>query len=125
MRRRKLFPLLASAIGGVGALWATSASTKENQHVAWVAGVLQRLHAIKPGMTRKSLLAVFTTEGGLYTGLRRTFVSRECPYFKVDAEFRAAGRPDRDEHGRVTSVEGADDIVVKLSTPYLEFSAFD
>jgi hypothetical protein len=34
------------------------------------------LLTIKPGMTRKTLLSVFTTEGGLSTGLRRTYVSR-------------------------------------------------
>ena len=47
-------------------------------------------------MTREELMKVFRTEGGLSTGLHRTFVSRECPYFKGDVEFRAGGRPDRD-----------------------------
>jgi hypothetical protein len=43
-------------------------------------------------MTRETPLTVFTTEGGLSTGLVRTFVSRDCPYFKVDVEFQAAGQ---------------------------------
>jgi hypothetical protein len=50
-------------------------------------------------VTRKDLLVVFTTEGGLSTGLRRTYVSRDCPYFKVDVEFEAVGRPNRNEEG--------------------------
>ncbi|PYX84478.1 MAG: hypothetical protein DMG70_06280, partial [Acidobacteria bacterium] len=76
-------------------------------------------------ITRKALLTVFRTEGGLSTGLRRTFVSRDCPYFKVDVEFQAVGRPDRNEDGRVTLVEANEDIILKVSTPYLQFSVAD
>jgi len=83
------------------------------------------MQRIKPGMTRNSLLRVFTTEGGLSTGLQRTFVSRDCPYFKIDVEFQAVGRPNRDENGRVTLVEGNEDIILKASTPYLQFSVMD
>jgi hypothetical protein len=57
--------------------------------------------------------------------LQRTFVSRECPYFKVDIEFQAVGRPDRDEDGRVTTVEDNRDIILKISQPYLQFSIAD
>jgi hypothetical protein len=76
-------------------------------------------------MTRRTLLTVFTTEGGLSTGLQRTFVSRDCPYFKVDVEFQAVGRPDRDERGRVTLVERDEDIILQVSTPYLQFGVMD
>src|SRR5438132_8612957 len=86
---------------------------------------LKRMQTVKPGMTRTDLLKVFTTEGGLSTGLHRTFVSRDCPYFKVDVEFKAVGRPDRDAGGRVTLVEGNQDIIVKISRPYLQFSIMD
>jgi hypothetical protein len=58
------------------------------RYVSWVAGVLTRMQTIRPGMTRDALLTVFTIEGGLSTRLHRTFVSRDCPYFKVDVEFR-------------------------------------
>ena len=79
----------------------------------------------RPGMTRRTLLAIFTTEGGLSRGLRNTYVSQDCPYFKVDVEFRAVGRPDRDESGRVTLVEGDEDIIVNVSRPYLDFIVMD
>jgi hypothetical protein len=83
------------------------------------------MESIRPGVTREELMRVFRTEGGLSTGLHRTFVSRECPYFKVDVEFRAVGRPDRDSDGRVTLEEDARDIIVKISRPYLQFSIVD
>ena len=70
----------------------------------WVRDTLMKMESIRLGMTREELMKVFRTEGGFSTGLRRTFVSRECPYFKVDVQFRAVGRPDRDSDGRVTSV---------------------
>ena len=76
-------------------------------------------------MTRQALLTVFTTEGGLSTGLQRTFVSRDCLYFKVDVEFQTVGRPNRDGNGRVTLVENGQDIILKISRPYLQFTIAD
>ena len=95
------------------------------EHGAWVAHALEKMETIKPGMTRADLLTVFTTEGGLSTGLRRTFVSRDCHYFKVDVDFNAVGRPNRDKEGRVTLDEDNRDIIVNLSRPYLQFSIMD
>ena len=92
---------------------------------AWVRDTLAKIESITPGMTREELMKAFRTEGGLSTGLHRTFVSRECPYFKVDVEFRAVGRPGRDSDGRVTLQEDARDIVVKISRPYLQFTIAD
>jgi hypothetical protein len=70
-------------------------------------------------------MKVFTTEGGLSNGLRRTFVSRDCSYFKIDVEFKAVGRPDRDSDGRVTLEEDSRDIIVRVSLPYLQFAIGD
>lgn len=94
-------------------------------HVAWVAQVLTRMQAVKLGMTRHDLLTVFTTEGGFSTGLQRTFVSRDCPYFKVDVQFEAVGRRSRDRDGRVSVIEDDRDIIVKISKPYLAFAIAD
>jgi len=55
----------------------------------------------------------------------RTYVSRNCAYFKVDVEFQAVGRADRDTDGRVTLQEDARDIIVKISRLYLQFSIPD
>ena len=128
IRFRAFIVLVAGAIGSANALRAspqTSQPVSSQDHVTWVAQALKRIQTIKPGMTREALLKVFTTEGGLSTGLQRTFVSRDCPYFKVDVEFKVVGRPDRDDDGRVTLVEGSQDIIVKISRPYLQFSIRD
>jgi hypothetical protein len=129
MQRRRVFVLLASAaIGGAKTLQASPAEDEAQSykaHMAWVAKVLIRMKTIQPGMARETLLTVFTTEGGISTGLRRTFISRDCPYFKVDVEFQAVGRPNHDHDGRVTLVEGDEDIILKVSTPYLQFVTAD
>jgi hypothetical protein len=91
----------------------------------WVRDTLAKMESIRPGMTREELMKVFRTEGGLSTALRRTFVSRECPYFKVDVQFRAVGRPDRDTDGRVTLEEDSRDTIIQISRPYLQFSIAD
>ena len=102
------------------ALAVLAASTLNAQappdHVAWVAKILERMETIKPGMTRKTLLTVFTTEGGLSTRTQRTYVSQECLYFKVDVEFDPA--PNRDS-------EDPRDRITKISRPYLQFAVID
>jgi hypothetical protein len=95
------------------------------EHQAWVTYVLKKMQTVKPSMTREELLKVFTTEGGLSTALNHRFVSRDCPYFKVDVEFKAVGR-----HPAVTVAvrsleENSLDIIVKISRPYLQFSIAD
>jgi hypothetical protein len=118
----RVFILVAAAF--VGSANAFQVRTSPD-HVAWVVRAMLRMQTIKPGMTREALLKVFTTEGGLSTGLQRTYVYPECPYFKVDVQFQAIGRPDRDGDGRVTLIEDRHDIIVKISQPYLQFSILD
>jgi hypothetical protein len=98
--------------------------TSQN-HVAWVTEVLKKMQTVLPGITREALCQVFTTEGGLSTGLQRTFVSCDCPYFKVDVEFQAVVCPDRNGNGRVTLGEDGKDLILKISRPYLQFSILD
>jgi|HubBroStandDraft_1064217.scaffolds.fasta_scaffold526065_2 hypothetical protein len=88
---------------------------QEPNQTTWVANVLKRMETIKTGMTRKTLLTVFTTEGGLSNRNQRTYVSQDCPYFKVDVVFDAPGNGIEDPH----------DIILKISRPYLQFSIID
>ena len=120
--------ILAASMSSLSSLRAATnqAQTESSpSHTAWVADVLKRMQTVKVGMTRSELLTVFTTEGGISTDLQRTFVSRDCPYFKVDVEFEAVGRPSRDSQGRVTLVEGSRDTIIRISRPYLQFSVLD
>lgn len=126
MDRRRV--LSAFAAGVVIAPFTSSfglASTPNRGEIDWVAQVLKSMNMIKLGMTRADLLKVFTVEGGLSTGVERTFVSQQCPYFKVDVKFRAVGRPGEDKDGRVTLIEDQRDEIVSISTPYLAFSIMD
>jgi len=128
LRRQACIFLATAAFGAVDALDArpTQGQLQDSEnHCAWLAKVWTHMQTVKTGMTRKTLLTVFTTEGGLSTGLRRTYVSRDCPYLKVDVEFQAVGRPSQDEEGRVTLVEGDDDVIVRISSPYLQLSTMD
>src|SRR5918994_7589872 len=97
---------------------AHSSQTSQAQ-TEWMAKSLREMQKIQPGMTRADLLKVFTTEGGLSTGLNRKFVYRECLYIKVDVEFEPVGRAARDAEGRVTAEEDDRDIIKKISKPYL------
>jgi len=131
MIRRLLMLVLLSilVIGGPASVRPTQSASQEpcaQDHEAWVTHALEKMETIKPGMTRADLLRVFRTEGGLppkgLQGLRRTFVSRDCPYFKVAVEFEPVARLDRDSTRLLTSVEDSRDIIVKVSRPYLQFA---
>lgn len=86
---------------------------------------MEKMETIKVGDTRKRLLRVFTSEGRLSTALEHTYVSQDCPLFKVDAKFQAVGRPERDSDGRETSLESDNDIITALSRPYLASPVYD
>src|ERR1043165_5087067 len=98
---------------------------RQQEQTKWIADSLTEMKTIKVGMTRADLLKVFDTEGGLSTGLNRTYVYRKCPLIKVDVEFRPIGRPARDAEGRVTLKEADQDVIEKISRPYLDWPVAD
>ncbi len=91
----------------------------DNEHTQWIENVLQWTLRIRPGMTRKELLKVFTEEGGISSRDQRRYVLRRCPYIKVDVEFSISPR-DSDQ---LTEKPG--DKIRRISKPYLEFSILD
>jgi hypothetical protein len=122
MIRRPFVLLLVSIIfvgGSASFRPAQSASSDpcKQDHAAWLTHVLEKMETIKPGMTRWDLLHVFRTDGGpRWTEggppglLRETFVSQDCPNIKIDVEFKA-GVPVRNN-----------DVIVKVSKPYVRFA---
>jgi hypothetical protein len=86
---------------------------------AWIAASLRTMETIKPGMTRTDLLKVFTTEGGLSNRIHRTYVFRDCPYIKVDVEFKPVGQE------KEVLLEGPADVIITISRPYLNWSVMD
>lgn len=130
MQRRRVLVMLTSSIVGSAALLCAGSEDDQGkqsrlEHMAWVGEVLQQMLTIKPGMTRQALLSVFTTEGGLSTRLQRTYVSRGCPYFKVDVTFQAVGHAKIDSRAPAFLYEGDDDTILTISRPYLQFSVMD
>lgn len=89
------------------------------EHTQWVASVLRWTYDIKPGMTRKDLLRVYTVEGGLSTLTHRTYVLKGCPGIKVDVEFVPVGNV---QDGLI---ESPNDQILKTSKPYLDYSHMD
>jgi hypothetical protein len=89
------------------------------ERTAWIAKVMRQITKIKPGMTRKDLLGIFTTEGGLSNRFQRAYVYFECPYIKVDVRFKAA---NNEEDGLK---EDPDDVIESISRPYLGYMVMD
>lgn len=85
-----------------------------DSHLSWVTSSLKDMESIQVGMTREQLLTVFTTEGGISTPTQRRYVYKGCPLFKVDVEFQTR----KDASGRV--VESPDDVITKISKPFIE-----
>jgi hypothetical protein len=77
------------------------------------------MQSIKPGMTRKHLDMVFTSEGGLSEVDKRTYRSQDCTYFAVDVKFRLVSRNQTEQ---TTSFENPQDRILTISPPYLKLS---
>jgi hypothetical protein len=124
---QRLFVLLLLAIiviGGSASFRPARSANPEpcaQSHEAWLKQVFEKMETIKPGMTRWDLLRVLRTEGTprrrFTVGggpqpqgvLRESFVSQDCPYLRIDVEL--AGRDDPIQ-----------DVIVKVSKPYLQFA---
>jgi hypothetical protein len=87
-----------------------------------VAEAIRDISTVQVGMKRRDLQHVFTVEGGISARLARTYVYRRCPLIKVDIEFEEVVR---DAEGRVPLPESDEDVIKRISRPYLEWSVFD
>lgn len=88
----------------------------DREHTQSIDHVMRSIATLKPGMTRRDLLRVLTTEGGIFTRKKQRYVYRHCPYIKVEVDFSpldAAQEPN------------PDDQVLKITQPFLEYSIMD
>ena len=88
----------------------------DQEHTRWIQHVMNSILTIKPGMTRKDLSSVFTTEGGLSTRSEHRYIYKHCQNIKVDVQFAPIDQE---------ADESPDDKIVKISKPYLEYTIFD
>jgi len=119
------FAILLCALALIVSAQSVRDSQKSEENTKWISDSLREMKTIEVGKTRADLFKVFTTEGGLSTGLSQSYVYRKCPYIKVDVEFEAVGRPARDAEGRVTLEKSDKDTIKSISKPYLEWSVMD
>ena len=110
-----------SAAARPDAVTPTTQDLSTQSHVEWVAATMKRMATVQVGMTRRQMLEVFTEEAGLSTPSRRTYVSRDCPYFKVDFEFQTVGSPSPTARLQ----EDPRDVIVAMSRPYLGWQIID
>jgi hypothetical protein len=90
-----------------------------------IEAALIEIQMIKLGQTRKELLKVFTTEGGLSGRTWNHYVYRKCLYIKVDIRFE---KVDSAKNGLAIPDDiypYPDDKIISISKPYLEFSIID
>ena len=94
----------------------------DEEHIKWIDHVMRSIATIQPGMTRKDLLRLFTTEGGLSSRTQKRYVYKHCPHIKVDVEFFPADdlRGEQDP-----MADNPADKIVKISKPFLEYSIMD
>jgi hypothetical protein len=95
---------------------AKPGSTIDEERRHWLEEVMRSISTIKPGMTRRQLLRVLKTEGGLYTRSEGRYVYKDCPYIKVIVKFQPTD--DNMEFG-------PGDKIVEISQPFLEFPISD
>jgi hypothetical protein len=125
MKRLLLIVLAACAIASAGLVLPRTSAQQEEEgpelpgREAWVLKSLKRMETVKVGMTRAELLKVFGEEGGLSTRTQRTYVYKECRYFKVNVKFEAVGNVEE------RLGESPDDKIFEISKPYIDYSILD
>ena len=102
---------------------ANSQDDSDAELTRLISEAIRETSAITPGMSRGDLMRVFTVEGGLSTRAQRTYVYRRCPYIKVDVEFEVEHL--RDAQGRIPLLEADDDVIRRISRPYLAWAITD
>jgi hypothetical protein len=96
--------------------WKPASGKSDTEFNRKIAEVIQAVSSIKPGMKRAALMPYFTTEGGFYVPRERVYVVKLCRFIKVDVEFAVIEN---------ASPDNPEDVITKISRPYLQFSVMD
>ncbi len=91
-------------------------ATMNREGYTWVEKCLTDFETIKVGMPRSQIESRFPKDGGLQTDSPVRFLHPTCPDFKIDVEFNL--QHNYADQGR--TIEGKDDIVIRVSKPYIE-----
>lgn len=96
---------------------ATGPAAAED-HDKWIAKVMRQVGAIKPGMHRRDLAALFHADGGLtFFGGPQRYILKECSLIKIDVQFKMSSDKSVSEN--------PDDVIESVSKPYLEYPFMD
>ena len=118
MKSAVLVTLVTMLLAGL-ILNSSEQTVSSDTHLRWVESALKDMESVSAGMTREQLQRVFTTEGGISNPSERRYVYKGCPLFKVQVEFQtrksSEGRP----------LESPDDVIIKISKPFLERTIVD
>ena len=90
----------------------------EKADCEFIEASLKDISKIKVGMRRQELLALFETEGGIYTRTQNHYVYKKCGYIKVDVKFEAIGN-------KKDNTESPNDKIIEISKPYLQYPISD
>jgi hypothetical protein len=86
---------------------------------AWVERCIKDFQSIKPGMTRSQVEKLLRHDGGLMQATQWRYRHPDCDYFKIDVDYSVK----RDSSGQL--LDSANDKVVAVSKPYLEWPVDD
>lgn len=112
---------LVVAVLGVLALLGTGSKLRagdQSNCCSLTQEALKASGSIKSGMTRHEVELNFRPDGGVQVRDVTRYVYRGCVYIRVDIHFKLAKPTD--------AIKGSpDDIVTKVSTPYLAYPTID
>jgi len=82
-----------------------------------ITAILAECATLSHGGTRADLLKDFNNDGGLSSPEEGRFVSKRCPYIKIDVEFTVSNPKP--------ASKSSTDTIKTISKPYLEPPYFD
>jgi len=93
-------------------------SDNQSECCQMVQEALGKSREIKPGATRREVEKNWTIDGGVHIRDEARYNYSKCEYIKVDIDFKRVAPTDQIE-------DSPDDLVTKVSKPFLAYPAAD